>query len=270
MADLSAPQNLSAEIVEQYRSQGFVHIPKVLTAPEIQRYLSDARVLLDREHKVSWDDGEGNVMDWVADPETKSAVMRTLALHPRITGIAELLAGQQLRMFKSELLLKRSTGASPTPFHFDDFAFPIAGRAVTLTAWVALVDVPVERGCLTFVPGSHIWPEATESEATAESNPAAAELWDPFDVFPELVWRPRVAVPIRAGDCTFHHSRLVHAAGTNATATPRISLTSVYMDAAAVYQPSAGNGYQDEVVGVEPGAPLDTDRYPRVGLDVSV
>lgn len=258
MTNTVTPESLSSDLVERYRSQGFVHIPRVLGADEVREFLADAREQLEVHEKASWDEaGNGNVMDWVVAPEAKSAVLRRLALHPGITGIAEKLAGQPLRLFKSELLRKRTVGATRTPLHIDNPAFPIAGGDVTLTAWVALVDVPVERGCMGFIPGSHAWPEGSGESST-----------EPFDARPELRWWPQVAIPLRAGDCTFHHSWTVHMAGTNETDTARISLATVYMDAAATYHPAPeGPGtYQDEVVGIEPGRPLDTPRYPRVGL----
>ncbi|RDI42775.1 phytanoyl-CoA dioxygenase PhyH [Nocardia mexicana] len=253
--NLTTPQTLSLELVDRYRNRGYVHLPRVLDATEVRECRADAEELLDRQPKISWDDdADGNVMDWVADPQTMSASMRRLALHPGITAIAEQLAGRPLRMFKSELLRKRTTGSTTTPLHIDDPAFPIDGAPVTLTAWVALVDVPVERGCMSFIPGSHRWPGGTPRDFT-----------DPFDARPELRWWPRVTVPLRAGDCTFHHSALVHMAGANATDDVRISLATVYMDAEATYRPSSESPYQDDVSEIEPGRPMDLERYPLVG-----
>ncbi len=253
--NITTPQTLSAAAIQQYRRDGYLHIPRALSQDEIREFLADAQDQLDRHEKISWDEeGNGNVMDWVAEPEAKSAAMRRLALHPGITGIAEKLAGQPLRMFKSELLRKRSPGGTRTPLHIDAPAFPVSGAA--LTAWVALVDVPVERGCMSFVPGSQDWPQGMDLS------------FDPFESRPELQWWPRVTVPLRAGDCTFHDARLVHMAGANETDTARISLATVYMDAAATYHPDADQPYQDEVNGIEPGQPFDTDRYPRVGSSI--
>ncbi|MGK8503446.1 phytanoyl-CoA dioxygenase family protein [Nocardia asiatica] len=250
----SSVETLPVDLVERYRRDGYVRIPGVLDAAEVCEFLAEARAQLDRQPTVSWDAPEGgNVMDWVAAPENVSAPMRRLALHPKITAIAEHLAGRALRMFKTELLRKHSQGSAPTPLHIDDPAFPIAAAPVTLTAWVALVDVPVERGCLTFIPGSHRWP--------GDTLPVNEE---PFDLRPELRWWPQVTVPLRAGDCTFHHSRLVHSAGANRTDTTRISLASVYMDAEAVYRPNPDSWYQDKVPDREPGQVLDGDRYPRL------
>lgn len=245
---------LPDDLVARYRRDGYLHVPQVLEPGEVAEFLADAELHLDRQHTVSWDAADGKVMDWVVQPELVSEPMRRLALHPRITGIAERLAGRSLRLYKSELLRKGVSGSSPTPIHTDDLAFPIEAAPVTLTAWVALVDVPVERGCMTFVPGTHDWPEGT-----------SVSFGDPFAAWPEARWWPQVTVPLRAGDCTFHHSRLIHLAGANTTDTDRISLATVYMDSEAVYRPDPETPYFDPVPDREPGQPLDSDRYPRVG-----
>ncbi|MGK8522646.1 phytanoyl-CoA dioxygenase family protein [Nocardia asteroides] len=109
---------LSVDLVEQYRRDGYVRVPGILRASEVAEYLADARNQLDRQRTISWDAPEGgNVMDWVPEPENASALMRKLALHSEITGIAERLAGQPLRMFKSELLRKHTSDSAPTPLH---------------------------------------------------------------------------------------------------------------------------------------------------------
>ncbi|MBF6204205.1 MULTISPECIES: phytanoyl-CoA dioxygenase family protein [Nocardia] len=252
--ETTTARTLSVDLVEQYHRDGYVHIPRVLGGSEVEEYLADAGTQLDRQRLVSWNAAEGgNVMDWVPEPENASELMRRLALHPEITGIAERLAGQPLRMFKSELLRKHTSDSAPTPMHIDAPAFPIAAAPVTLTAWVALVDVPVQRGCLTFIPGSHRWPE--------DAIPTVGE---PYEARPELRWWPHVTVPVRAGDCTFHDARLVHSAGANHTDMARISLATVYMDAEAVYHPDPDAWYQDTVPDREPGQRLDGARYPRI------
>jgi phytanoyl-CoA hydroxylase len=259
---VTTAENLAVETVARYRADGFVHVPQVLTPEEIDSYLTDARAQLDREEKLSWDDG-GNVMEWVADPELKSQPMRKLALHPRVTAIAERLAGGPLRLFKTELLRKRGGDSTGTPGHIDAMAFPFRGAPVTLTAWVALTDVPVERGCMTFLPGSHLVMENQEDLAAAG--------WQPLEHVPELTWRPRVTVPVRAGDVTFHHDRTVHLAGANQTETDRISLTTVYMDASATFAPEVINlDLEGDISGLGPdvmktmrsGQPMDGDRFP--------
>lgn len=251
---MTTEHTVSEADVERYHRDGFLAVRNVLTPAEVDEFRTDAQRRLDDQETVVWQGGDGTVMDWVFGLDRSSAPLRRLALHPSITTIAEKLAGRPLRMFKTELLRKAATGAAPTPLHVDAPAFPIEAAPVTLTAWVALVDVPVERGCLTFIPGSHQRPAG-----------AVPGFTEPLDDRPELRWWPRVSVPLRAGDCTFHHSFLVHGAGTNSAQVERISMATVYMDAEAVYRPDPAMGWQDEVPGHEPGQPFDADRYPAVG-----
>jgi len=128
---------------------------------------------------------------------------------------------------------------------------------------VALVDVPVERGCLTFLPGSHRrgGPERIDitglNLAALGREQARSYL---FDHWPELRWTPRVTVPLRAGDVTFHHRRTAHSAGANHTPQDRVSMLITYTDADASYMPIPGH----DPLPYQPGQPLPNERYPRV------
>ncbi|BDM71240.1 hypothetical protein HEK616_47270 [Streptomyces nigrescens] len=255
----TSAEDLSPECVERYRREGFVHVPGVLTPAEVEEFRTGGTELLGQDDKTHWGDRSGTVLDFVEHAQLRSAAMLRLALHPRVASLAERLAGTSLRLFKLELLRKGTGRSKPTEPHFDAFALPVDEAPATLTAWVALVDVPVERGCMTFVPGSHLLPPP---EVTAHA-------WAAYDR-PEVAWLPRVTVPLRAGDCTFHHARTVHAAGANASDAPRISATTVYADAGAVYRPTGNQGL-DELPGaglLVPGQRLDDDRFPLLSPGV--
>ncbi|GAA2728812.1 phytanoyl-CoA dioxygenase family protein [Streptomyces nogalater] len=260
-ADLPAESDPAAleRLAARYRRDGYVHVPGVLDAGEVAEYLAEARRLLAHEESVRWGSGAGTVMDYVADAQLGSDTMRRLATHPRIAALAEYLAGSPLRLFKLEVLLKENKekdASVPTAPHHDAFAFPFSTAGTALTAWVALVDVPVERGCMTFVPGSHLLPDPDTGD----------EPWAGAFTRPGEIWMPRVTVPLRAGDCTFHHARTVHSAGANSTDEPRLSTSAVYMDATAAYRPT-GIAFLDDLpgTGADPlreGAPLTGDRFP--------
>jgi phytanoyl-CoA hydroxylase len=252
---------ISAEAVARYQRDGFLHVPGVLSASEVEEFLADSMMVLSREEKVHWGQDDATILEFVEDAQLKSEAMRRLALHPSIASIAVLLAGGPLRLFKLELLLKGPGRSKPTEAHFDEFALPFLGEPIGLTAWVALVDVPVERGCMSYVPGSHL----------LQPTGRVADAWDAYQR-PEVMWLPRVAVPIRAGDCIFHHIRVVHAAGANLTDGPRISTTTVYMDAAATYRPT-GNAHIDDIPGADSlrsGEALDGDRFPLAQVGPSI
>lgn len=273
------PEFLTKEQVQQYKHDGFIHIPNVLTTEEIDLYLAEAMRMFQKQKKVSWDGNEGNVMDWIADVEVQSSLMRNLTLHHGITCIAEELAGTDLRLLKSELLLKRKSGSTSTPMHIDDFAFPVSNSPDTLTVWVALVDVPVEKGCMSFIPSSHSVVEKTfqnwnhtESENMDEND---WEQWmNPLNYLPELNWYPRVTIPIRAGDCTIHHNKTLHSAGANLSNSPRYSLATVYANSNAIFKSGDNSSNADEnyeeynpksFLGLKNGDHLPEKLFPLVG-----
>ncbi|GHD17600.1 hypothetical protein GCM10007147_06930 [Nocardiopsis kunsanensis] len=262
--ETTTPESLPIERIASYRSQGFAHVPGVLNEEEIELFRSEASSLLDSRETMIWDMGEGDIaLDWVADANAKSDVMRRLTMHPSVSGIASRLAGGPLSLFKSELLRKsagsRTTG---TPAHDDQGILPYTGQPASLTAWVALVDVPVERGCMSYIPGSHLRGEPHDP------YDEVATLY-PLDYWPELTYQQRLQVPVRAGDVVYHHERTVHVAGVNQSDTDRMALASIYMSADAVFRenPFYAGLYTDDpdMGGMKAGQRLDDDRFPRVG-----
>jgi len=252
---ITTPDLVPTATVEAYRRDGFVHVPGVLTPEEVAAAVEACRRQFTGGPDEAWDDDSGNVMEWVTNTAGATPALFAVALHPRITRIAERLAGTDLRLFKSETIRKKVSGSTGTPLHYDAPVFPFDGEPATLTAWVALVDVPVERGCMSFLPGSH----------RADTGTLFTEYEGyPFAPGPELDWHPRATVPLRAGDCTFHDARTAHLAGDNRTDAERLSVASVYFDAATRYAPSP-LVYGNSVDGMEPGDTFPDDGYPRVG-----
>lgn len=132
--------------------------------------------------------------------------------------------------------------------------WPHANAGHQLSAWIALVDVPVERGCMTFIPGSF-----TRTDLRAQDLLDATDL---FEACPDLMWDPRVTIPLRAGDCTFHHSLCAHMATPNLTDEPRVAHVVIYMDAATTYvkQPHMVT----DPLQFEEGQRLEGDLFPAV------
>ena len=124
-------------------------------------------------------------------------------------------------------MIKKPHNHTATEFHQDSPYWPHPGGRHQLSAWVALVDVPVERGCMTFIPGSH-----------RRHDLRAIDLTDAHDMFaaaPDLAYEQRVTVPLRAGDCTFHNGYLAHTANPNDTDEFRYAMVNIYVDAETRY-----------------------------------
>ncbi|MFD3543580.1 phytanoyl-CoA dioxygenase family protein [Streptomyces sp. NPDC058662] len=252
---------LTDEALRSYREDGFVRIPQVLSATEVERFRAASEEVVAQHGPEIWGAGEDEVqVHFVAQAWLKHEALRDLALHPAITAIAKRLAAAPLRLYSTDILLKagrKSLTTLPTLVHDDETGLPLHGLDRTLTAWVALVDVPVESGCLSYVPGSHLREAAhrqTHMTSFAEHR-AISDIWPDYD------WQPRVTVPLRAGDVAFHHCRTVHMAGANLTDSPRMGHGIVYMDADTTYWPGTEDAH---IAHMAPGDPLNNEKFPLV------
>ena len=84
-----------------------------------------------------------------------------------------------------------------------------------------------------FIPGSHRI--ADYRNASIGFNMA-----DLFKIYPEMADVDPVAVPMKAGDCSFHNGLVAHGAGANMTRTRRAAMTCAYMPDGATF-----NGIQN-------------------------
>jgi phytanoyl-CoA hydroxylase len=250
MSTASSSFTLPADVVETYRRDGFVHIPALLDPDEVARY-RDAAIELSTTMESQRYKGEPFtqlVNVWQRDERIAS-----LTMSPRIAELAETLAGEPLRLWHDQILIKQPRRSTATEFHLDAPYWPHRGASHWLTAWIALVDVPVERGCMTFLPGSHRF----EEFAAVDLEDATAL----FTAMPELVWQPRVTVPLRAGDLTFHHGACAHAATPNLTDEPRVAHAIIYMDEGTRY--SGAPHVVTDPLGLTEGDRLDGALFPR-------
>ena len=210
---------LPPEVVASYRSNGFVQLRGVLDPAEVDRYATAARRVYEHGRALNADDPTfKQVVDvWRSDP-----VLRELTLHPGLATAATQLAGIGLRLWHDQLLMKRPHNRAATEYHQDAPYWPHAGARHSLSAWVALVDVPLERGCMTFLPGQQDRRDLRAVDLT--------DATDLFAVAPDLVYSPRVTIPLRAGDVTFHSGYTPHTANANATDEVRLAQVVIYVD----------------------------------------
>jgi ectoine hydroxylase-related dioxygenase (phytanoyl-CoA dioxygenase family) len=237
--------------IEDYRKNGFVKIKGLIPREEARHYREAALAASRRLRDLS----EGSpifgqyVNVWTEDEE-----MRKLTLHPNVVRVAKWLSGMDLRLWHDQILIKEPGISKATEFHQDQPYWPHANSPDPISCWIALGDVPVESGCMTFIP-----------EQQSRSELASQDLSDPgslFQLAPDLVWEPRVTVPLRAGDATFHHGRCPHMATPNLSADPRVAHVAIFVSAGTRY-----NGARHVVtdpLGLKAGDPLPDERFPLV------
>lgn len=247
-------ETLDDATIEQYRRDGFVRVPGIITKEEAAHY---RQIALDLQTRVrNLNEGANKaiftqlVNVWQHDDGIKA-----LTLHPNVGAVAERLAGVPLRLWHDHVLIKQPQNNASTEFHQDQPYWPHENCRHALSCWIALVDVPVERGCMTFIPGSQ-----QRTDLRAQN---LADEHDLLELAPELKWLPRVTLPLKAGDCTFHHARTAHMATPNFTSDPRVAHIIIFMDAATTY--TGGRHVVSDPAELEQGKEFDHPLFPRVG-----
>jgi ectoine hydroxylase-related dioxygenase (phytanoyl-CoA dioxygenase family) len=249
--DPTAPVVLDEETISAYRRDGVVRIRNIIGADEAARFRAAAAA----ESAKADDYANGSpIFTQHVNVWRDNAVLRELTLDPRLAAVATALAGVPLRIWHDQILIKPPHNGAATEFHQDAPYWPHGGSRHSLSAWVALVDVPVERGCMTFIPGSQ-----------DHQNLRSQDLSDRDDMFraaPDLRWEERLTIPLRAGDCTFHNAYLAHSATPNLTDDSRIAHVAIYLDADTTYT-GVGHVVTDGL-GLTVGERFDDEHFPRV------
>lgn len=224
---------ITEQDIQFYRQNGYWVAPKLL---------HDDEIALIREHHAKVVAGEYETgrpphsrsiePDQPIDSIVKidnshwsDAVLAKLALNQKIGEIAAKLAGVSgIRLWHDQLLHKPPqrdvTAAGAVGWHQDWHYWQCADSQAMLTAWVALVDVNEENGCMEVVPGSHEWgllPENDffEQDLDALQRSIEARTGKPFQTVP---------LPLPAGAVSFHHSLTIHGSRPNRSDAPRLSL----------------------------------------------
>ncbi|MFJ2193586.1 phytanoyl-CoA dioxygenase family protein [Kitasatospora sp. NPDC087861] len=253
-----APFIVDEQHITDFREHGFARIPGLIPADEVARWREIALDTIEEDGRRAGMGGGGTALRTTSDPWWKHDTMTGLVRHPRVAAAAEQLAGTPMRVWSGQAYAKHPHDEVPTIWHEDLTLTPL-DAPMNVNAWVALVDVPVERGCLIFLPDSHKRPEPHRAEMSAVKSHATTYM---FNEWPELEWYPRVTVPMRAGDVTFHQSTLGHGSHGNHSDGTRLAFIISYTGASAIYQPRPGHQRMDE--DLVPGQQLPDHRYPRV------
>lgn len=242
--------DVTDEMIARYHEDGFIHIPGIIDEEEARTFAAAALDVSKRSTPHS----NRSVFTQLVNVWREDETMKRLTLHPNVARVAERLAGVPLRLWHDQILIKQPHNNQATEFHQDQPYWPHAHSVQPISAWIALVDVPVERGCMTFIPGSH-----RRTDLPAQNLLDAKSL---FALSPDLVWERRVTVPLRAGDCTFHHGRCAHMATPNMTDDPRIAHVVIFIDAETTYV-ERGHVVTDPLQ-LKAGQRLEGELFPSV------
>lgn len=243
-------------MVEAFQRDGFLHARGLINPAEIARH----REIIDRavDYRTR-NDGRG--LD-AKTPFEQSFTMcqylwedypeiGKLTFHPRVAGLAAALIGAPaIRLWHDQALYKEA-GGRETEMHQDQPYWPIAERD-SLTAWIPLVEVTEEMGCMGYIPGTHTGDVTFIDVFTTPGQG--------HDFEKQQGGKP-VFVPCSPGDVIYHHGRTVHAAKPNLTDTVRRVHTAIYFRDGCT-RASDRPHYSLDRDAIKVGAPIDGRATP--------
>lgn len=262
-------EELSPEHVEHYRRDGWVKIPQLLDENAVEVVRSALEGALDDESLRPTAENLGvqgdqatdeykQVLQVIQNPRERCPELEAIALD--LGQVAkDLMGAPAVRLWADRIFRKPSVaeGSRATHWHQDFPKLPFDRRGF-LTIWIAINDVPIERGPLTFLPGSHRLGPLGAVQQLEQERPLDFFL-DDYDR--ELVGDP-VAMNMAAGDATVHNGLTLHRAGTNRTDEARLAWAVGYFPASALYTGAAQS--QSDGLGLKVFSPFDHERFPVV------
>ncbi len=257
---------LSQQQIEQFHAKGFLNAGKVLdmdhieilrdevmrtieqrTDPSIKQPVS-CRNLSRVETEPIW-----QILDiWISSPP-----FRKLLAQPQITeGLAQLTGARELRVWHDQIQYKPPQKGGVNMWHQDAPLWPIIAPMTEVTAWVALDDADAENGCMSMVPGSHLWGDNIEFLHQLES----------YEAMPTQFMNQSISVercPVKAGEVHYHHALTWHGSHANTSGRPRRAIAMHYMTQDTRYVAS-GEHIMKPYVTVSDNEILTGEFFPKV------
>ena len=208
---------LSAETVAQFNRDGFYFPLPVLTRDEAAEY----RRCLERHEARTGKPLQGN---WRHKTHLLFTWADELVHHPKILDAVEDLIGPDILCWTTNFFIKEASHPGFVSWHQDATYWGLDPDDV-VTAWVAFTDATPENGYMQFIPGSHKIDQLPHVDTFHKDNLLSRGQ----EIAVEVDKSKAVGVPLRAGEMSLHHIKLVHGSEPNRTGDRRIGLAIRYI-----------------------------------------
>lgn len=261
---LYTPYEVSAEMIENFRRDGFVRIPALLSGDVLDYMDSIISAEVDRlntQHLAMEDrDTYGKAFLQIMNIWRNNEAVREIVFSRRLASVATaLLEVSGVRIYHDQALYKEP-GGGHTPWHADQYYWPLSSDR-TVTAWIPLQETPLELGPLEFSAGSASLTDGRDKEIGDESQAFLQA------VLKEKGFR-HVVEAFGLGDVSFHTGWTYHRAGPNVTDRMRKVMTMIYMDRDMKLMPPVNKHQQADWDAWCPGAvigeQIDTPMNPVI------
>ncbi|MCS6829722.1 MAG: phytanoyl-CoA dioxygenase family protein [Armatimonadota bacterium] len=146
--------------------------------------------------------------------------------HPAFTVPASQLLGGAVRFWHDQLFCKPPKQGGVVAWHQDYSYWTRTQPEAHLTCWIGLDDATEENGALMYIPGSHRWNLLPITGLAGDMEAIMSVLTEEQ----KALFKP-VTVELKKGECSFHHSMVVHGSGVNRSERPRrATVINVFRD----------------------------------------
>ncbi len=257
---LRTPYTLTEEHVHEFRRNGYIKLPRVLSPGVVARLRQEMVRLIEVACETRLDGGTRDRFLSLELVWLENALIRAFVTSPRVARIAaELLGVDGVRLYHDNLMTKEP-GCGRTPWHYDDHHFPLATQDV-VTAWIPAQAIPRRMGPLAFAHPIDAWELVRHVPFSKFDTSYDRRVGETFREAGVKVDDS----PFALGEVSFHHNLSFHTAGPNHTDTSRVVLANTYFaDGARVLeQPTMVSGdWQKFMPGVDPGGLAASELNP--------
>ena len=143
-------------------------------------------------------------------------VLDRIAHDQRILDAVEDVIGPDILVAGTTLFIKEPETTGFISWHQDARYIGLEPHD-WVTAWLAISDVNEENGCMRMVPGTHAAPLVDHVDTFGEDN-----MLTRGQTVPDVDEDATVPVPLKPGQLSLHHPRVVHGSGPNWSGKRRV------------------------------------------------
>jgi ectoine hydroxylase-related dioxygenase (phytanoyl-CoA dioxygenase family) len=207
-----------------YKKNGYLVVEDIISAEELQEYRKIYDQFLDgtiESGKNRTDLGVGlgdnkaveNITQ-IMWPSDFVPQLLEMTYHKRTLEIARELEGEDLAMDFDMLINKAPRTSTITPWHQDAAYWINLPDKRATSFWLALDQATFDNGCMWYIPGSHLSPLRSHTNAKGKGSALICEASE----------SEGVGIELKAGSCVLHHGATLHYSRGNITSSNRRAL----------------------------------------------
>ena len=231
-SQVTKPESLSLEQVEQYNRDGYVKDLAVFSLAEADELRTYFDALLERAIAVGGDSYS------ISSAHLTYGRIHDLLREPRIVSYVKDILGDDVIGWGSHFFCKMPHDGKSVAWHQDASYWPLTpSKAVTV--WLAVDDADIENACMKFVAGSQRVGHLTFRPSADEEGNVLNQTIDNAEQYGEVIFDE-----LTAGQVSLHSDLLLHGSEANDSDRRRCGLTLRYCTPDVV----AGSNWHDKGV----------------------